>query len=345
MDSKDSYSIILIGDTGNPHITSEDPVLGLLKKELDSADAVAFLGDLVYPKGIPSRSHPLRKESEKKLTVQLDALKDFNGRIIFLSGNHDWNKGKRDGYEYVLREEKFINQYLEKKDVYLPSGGCPGPVSFYETEYLLIVVINTQWWVQNGFKPIGKAYGCEVENETEFFEKFREVIDKNKNKRILVLGHLPIYSYSVHGGKYLIKHHMFPFTLYKKKAYVPMPLVGSLLPLYRRYFGAKEDIAHPKYARLRKHLKKIFRSHPGLIYAAGHEHNLQYLSKHGNHYIISGSGSKVSYVSPGKHSHYAHAHKGFFKLIFHPDKSVEMLVIETDAYNKDGKLAYKKMIT
>ena len=32
------------------------------------------------------------------------------GKIFFISGNHDWNKGRRNGYEYILRQEEYLKK-------------------------------------------------------------------------------------------------------------------------------------------------------------------------------------------------------------------------------------------
>ena len=84
------YSVYLIGDAGEPY---ENPVLTLLKKELDMAGenaAVIFLGDNIYPKGMPPEDHPLRAEAELAIDGQINAVKDFAGKKVFIPGNHDW---------------------------------------------------------------------------------------------------------------------------------------------------------------------------------------------------------------------------------------------------------------
>ena len=58
-----------------------------------------------------------------------------------------------------------------------------------------------------------------------------------------------------------------------------MPLFGSLLPLYRKYVGAPEDLSNQRFRELKNRLKVLFANHPNLVYAAGHEHNLQHIYK------------------------------------------------------------------
>jgi hypothetical protein len=222
----------------------------------------------------------------------------------------------------------------------LPKNGCPGPVEINVADELVIVAINTQWWMQKGKLPIGTKLGCSAASEEDFFIQLIEILERNKHKRMLVIGHYPIYSYSMHGGRFQLKHHLFPFTLYRKNVYLPIPLIGSLLPLYRKYFGAKEDLSHPRFKILRTRLKAIFKLYPKLIYAAGHEHNLQLIEKNNNSFIVSGAASKSTYVLNSKYSRFGISAKGFFKLKFYNDNRVAVDVIITDEQNTAGELIY-----
>lgn len=124
-----------------------------------------------------------------------------------------------------------------------------------------------------------------------------------------------------------------------------MPLIGSLLPIYRKYFGAKEDIAHPRYRHLRKRLIEIFKSHPGIIYASGHEHNLQHISKDHNHYIVSGAGSKLKYVlREGKNLKFGMKAKGFFKIRIEKDGAAILSTWVIDSHSDKGRMVYEYKI-
>lgn len=347
--SSPPFEVFLIGDTGDVSISHPDPVLQTLCSHFDSSQpsAVVFLGDNVYPRGLPPKGNILRKNAEKTLISHYQALKDYHGKVIFIAGNHDWNKGRKDGYDYVIRQEKFIQKLFEGKNVFLPSNGCPGPVEINIGPSITIVAIDTQWWMQTGLRPIGPQYGCRVSTEEEFFEHLQQILEKNKNKQILVVGHHPVYSYAIHGGRFKLKHHIFPLTIYDKDAWIPLPGIGSLIPLYRKFLGAREDMSYPRYRRLRNRLKEILSMYPNLIYAAGHEHNLQYICKNRTHFIVSGSGSKVKYiVQSGKYLKFGIKCKGFFKLRFDTDGSVYLSAWGVDVTRKlkKGKLLFEEQI-
>ena len=345
----ESFEVFLLGDTGDIATHRPDIVLETLKSHLnpDQRSAVIFLGDNIYPRGMPPETNILRKDAENTLKQHYEALKDYHGKVVFIAGNHDWNKGRKDGYEYILRQEKYIQKLFEGKNVFLPSNGCPGPVEINVHPNLMIVAIDTQWWMQKDLRPLGKQYGCSVSTEEEFFDRLIQILEENKHKHLLVVGHQPVYSYAIHGGRFQLKHHLFPLTIYDRNAWIPLPGIGSLLPLYRRFLGAREDMAHPRYRRLRKILKETFARYPNLIYAAGHEHNLQYICKKHNHFIVSGSGSKVKYVvQSGKYLRFGEKVKGFFKLRFETDGAVYLSAWAVDTSRKlmKGKIVYEEQI-
>jgi len=341
------YEVFLIGDTGNINRHKPDPVLETLKCHFDKNQhsAVLFLGDNIYPRGLPPATNILYKDAENALKAHHEALKDYHGKVLFISGNHDWNKGRKDGYDYVLRQEKYLEKLFDQ-NVMFPTNGCPGPTEINVNPNVTMVLINTQWWLQSGFRPIGQACGCRVESEKEFFEHLIKILENNKGKRIIIAGHAPVYSYAIHGGRYKLQHHLFPFTIYHKKAFVPLPFLGSLLPIYRKYFGAKEDIAHPRYRLLRKRLIEIFKAHKGLIYVAGHEHNLQHITKDDNHYVISGAGSKLKYVlQEGKNLKFGMKAKGFFKIKFENDGSAVLSAWVVDPVTEKGIMVYEQVLS
>ena len=306
--------------------------------------AIVFLGDNIYPRGLPDPSHRLRRISEERLKAQLNLFNDFRGKVYYLSGNHDWNKGKKDGYEYLKRQEAYIETYLNRGNIYLPDNGCPGPVLIDLTPDILLIVINTQWWVQRGLKPIGPFYKCEAKSEQHFFHLLDEAIASNQHRHILIAAHHPLYSNALHGGNFYVKHHLFPLTAAHKHLYIPLPVAGSLYPLYRKFFGAHEDMSHPRYRRMRRGLLQVFNKYQNLVYAAGHDHNLQYFHRHHNHFIVSGSGSKVSFVHKGGMASFTHAHRGVFQFNYYTNGQAWMKVVEPHDGTKQPVVMYRKRL-
>jgi hypothetical protein len=314
------HSIAFMGDVGAVAIDGTDPVLRVMREWQQGAGAkgtVLFLGDNLYPVGLPPEDNLHHKTALERLNHLLDLVRSYDGRSIFLSGNHDWNKGRKNGLEYVLRQEKHVVETLQDERSYLPRHGCPGPETIQLAEGLLLVVINTQWWVQRGEKPMGNAQGCPYNDIDEFFLRLKKILRQNRHQRIVIAAHHPLYSNALHGGKFTMKQHIFPLTAAHKRIYIPLPIFGSLYPFYRKLFGAYEDMSHRKYKRMRKRLLRILHQNSNIVYVAGHDHNLQHFEVRQNHYIVSGSGSKTSFVKKGGKASFTLEQKGFFVLNYY----------------------------
>ncbi|MCJ8166224.1 metallophosphoesterase [Pontibacter sp. E15-1] len=340
------HSVAMLGDIGAIALDGSDPVMQLFEKwqqKAGSASTAVFLGDNLYPIGLPEEGHRLRDVAETRLNLLLEHIDSFQGKGIFLSGNHDWLKGREGGYKQMLRQEEYVLAKLQDEDSYLPRHGCPGPVSLQLAEGLLLVVINTQWFVQRGEKPLGSKYGCPYTDIEEFFIAFNDLLRRNRHQRVLVAAHHPLYSNALHGGKFTMKQHIFPLTAAHKRIYIPLPIFGSLYPFYRKFFGAYEDMSHRKYKKMRKRLLAIMHRYSNIIYVAGHDHNLQHFEVRQNHYIVSGSGSKTAFVKKGGKATFTLEELGFFVLNYYSNGEVWMEALAAAVPDQETVVFRKKL--
>ena len=87
------HSFYLIGDAGNSTLGSSSEALKDFNTELNKASensTALFLGDNIYPKGMPKKDEEGRAFAEHQLNAQTEAVKDFKGQTILIPGNHDW---------------------------------------------------------------------------------------------------------------------------------------------------------------------------------------------------------------------------------------------------------------
>lgn len=338
------YTVFLIGDAGEPEVANSPNIL-LLKKQLDAAgekSAVIFLGDNIYPAGLPDKGHKQREKAEIAIEGQMDILKDYPGKIFFIPGNHDWRKGKEYGLERVKNQEAYVESYLNRGNVFLPDNGCGGPVTINLPNDIVLIIYDSQWLLYR-IKVPGKKEGCQYDNRGELMAGIADILRKNKDKKLLLAAHHPVYTYGIHGGITTWKDHIFPLTEIKDWLYIPLPLIGSIYPSYR-IRGDRQDTNHPVYRGVRSFLIDQFEKYPGLIHVSGHEHSLQYNYKDAVHYIVSGAGSKTTFVKKTGYSRYAESELGFAKLIYKTDDVVELEFWQPDEDSSDGKLAYKETL-
>ena len=318
-----SYQVFLVGDAGG--IDEPSPLLGTLTDHLQQAGedaAIVFLGDNIYCCGLPDSLHPDREKAEQRLRYQLDAVKPFQGRIVFLPGNHDWNHSKPGGLEMLARQEEFVETYLDRGNTFRPDDGFPGPDEIKLSDRIRLVAIDTEWWLTRHERGEGEYEDYDIEEEGDFLLALHEVIQDNDDEHVLVVGHHPIYTNGTHGGRFPLKTHLFPLTEIWDNAYIPLPLIGSLGPMYIRYFGSRQDIAHQDYSALIHGMQRAFGEHESLIYASGHDHNLQYFKGMFHDYIVSGAGSRPSYVAKGGKASFTYSGAGYSVLNYYQDGSV-----------------------
>ncbi len=336
--SRIRYSVFLIGDVGNPIPKAKggEPSLNFLRKKIMEAGAKSttiYLGDNVYEYGMPEEGAYDRKEAERRLRDQLDVLRDYKGEKYMIPGNHDWKQGLKGGFDQVMREQRYAENYLASDsaafsytgDFITPGNGCPGPYEVRLQDDLVLITVNTQWFLTNRTeRPYGAGGGCGVEDETDFMAQLEDIIARNKDKNIMVVGHHPLFSDGIHGGYFTLGDHFFPLSIVFKYAFVPLPIIGSIYPFARKYGGVSQDLAYPAYQAYKKGLMDIFNKYPNVIYAAGHEHNLQYFKEGTTHCIVSGSGCKTQHVKPGSGGNalFSDKEKGWARVNYYDDGQV-----------------------
>ena len=342
-----SVTLFLVGDAGESAVISS-PFGNVLRSQIVQAGQdvkVIFLGDNVYPNGMPPASALTRERAEKVLQHQADWVKDTDAHAVFVPGNHDWQQGRKKGQQHLARQQFWIDSRGTKKISFLPRDGCPGPVEVPLTDRALLVIVDSQWFLHKFDKP-GLQSSCAARTNEEFLYQLHQIFNKNKDKRILVAAHHPVLTYGDHGGVFSWKEHIFPLRELHPYLYLPLPLIGSLYPVCRRYLvRSRQDIFHPKYRTYAEAMFTIIRKYPGSMYVAGHEHALQYIVKDGVAMIGSGSGAKVSYVRRKKDARFAQDVKGFVKLAIGESGSVDIEFWRVDHRYPAGEKVFTDRLT
>jgi 3',5'-cyclic AMP phosphodiesterase CpdA len=197
-------ALFLIGDAGVPRVGTE-PVFVALQHEVSTAPGervLVFLGDNIYPRGLPdSTDLGERIESERRLTAQVVAAESSHAKTIFIPGNHDWDAERPDGLTAVRREAAFVRQISHNTILFLPANGCPGPTVFDAGSRVRLLLLDTQWWLQDGPKPQGspRASGCSAATPADVVDSIRTDIATAGARSVVVLAHHPIYSGGAHG--------------------------------------------------------------------------------------------------------------------------------------------------
>ena len=287
-----SFKIFLVGDAGD-HTESGETLKNLQKELIQNPNsAVIFLGDNSYKdilwgiipfgyKGFDSSRNTIQK-----IKSQLDILENYRGSAYFTPGNHDWwNRTNYErGKKKLIMEENYIEENLKQNkrianpdQVFLPSKGNYGPV-FVElnNRTIRIIFIDTYRIILTGIKK-----NSIPDEEKTFYDRLDSVIKEGYQlkQKIMVVAHHPVHSAGPYNKP--LKH---PYFLRRIKA---------------------SRTTFPSYQIMASRILTVLRRYPGIYYASGHVHALQYFyGKDSVHYIVSGSGSKEKMLTAKEISFY-----------------------------------------
>ena len=326
-DKKLAYRFYLISDAGNAQADKSTPALQALQKALQAApknSTVLFLGDNIYPKGLPKKSDKSYPLAKHRLEMQLEAVKHFQGRTIFLPGNHDWYS---NGTKGLKRQEKMVEEALGKNS-FLPEDGCP--LEKVEiSEDIVLILVDSEWYITNWDKNPNINDDCEIKTRAKFFEEYESLIKKARGKTTIVALHHPMFTNGPHGGQYPLKDHL-----------KPVPVLGTLKNIIRKTGGVSPaDMQHPIYQEFRKRIIALSQENERVLFVSGHEHSLQYLVKDNLPQIVSGSGSKVSATRNINGGQFSYGNPGFAILDVHTDGSSNVTFMAVEAEGTKEKFA------
>ncbi|NNF08168.1 MAG: hypothetical protein HKN21_15495 [Candidatus Eisenbacteria bacterium] len=305
--------LAFIGDTGEP--SPGEPVLMALQKWAgrDAKNTrIVFLGDNIYPEGMTQASY---QEAVAKIRPQVESVRRSRASAIFIPGNHDWAKGGPQGAAATARQVAFLKAQAGNVATMLPDDQCPGPVHLdlpEENPVVRLIILDTQWWLNE------PAYNtCNV-SENQVFADIEELC--NSDLPIFIASHHPVESMGPHGGFFDWQDHLFPLTRLDNRLWIPLPILGSLYPLYRKSNPSVQDIEGPRYQQLKNRLLRIADRSPAplLSFIAGHDHSLQVFKgkKPGRYRLVSGAGSKkkITAVGDNQNTLFAHGTSGLMSI-------------------------------
>lgn len=298
-------TLLLIGDAGAPR--PGEPVLAAVRaaaRERPGSTRVVFLGDNVYQAGIPPITARDAAEKRARLDAQIDVVGEASGH--FVPGNHDWGADYKDprrvwqtGVPTLAREEAYLRERRQggARVALVPPAGCAGPAAPLDGSRFRVLALDTQWWIAAAAAPPvalpvpGSDPACAPRTLGEATAALRGALGASGSaprdgagaRHVVVVGHHPLASNGDHGV----------------------------------HATSMQDVGHPTYRTFRDSLLAAMRAAPPLVYAAGHDHQLQLFEGPGARWsVVSGSGSasKVEGFAAAQPTVFGRAAPGYVRL-------------------------------
>lgn len=356
-------SVILIGDAGEPAADRLDPVFAALRADLSRAHTqsrprlVVFLGDNVYPNGVPWRGHPDYPEARRRLEEQIRILEGFpSASALFLSGNHDWRGVAGDGTKGPGEEARLVEELARARNVkaqFEPAiaTGAMAPTRVVgEPRYcgpLAVIPVDTTLWIRELTKARWSDSGSEsavAAVSERIGQELKVAVDRARERPehplVIVAGHHTLESYGNHGARFSWKDHLFFLgNGFDEGDYLPLPILGSLYVLLRGsgVMPLQDDQFSQPGRRFRASLEQALKLSRPLAYACGHEHALQILRKDGLPWLlVSGAGyfrTRAPHVEAGPLTLAASPRSGYLRIDAWSAREIELVLMEV---SEDG---------
>ncbi|HET8735504.1 MAG TPA: metallophosphoesterase, partial [Pricia sp.] len=329
-----AHTFYLIGDAGKSPMGGMKNALKLFKRKLDSADVnstALFLGDNIYPAGMPDPvdSTEAYFRAKNDIDAQLKTLENFEGQPLFIPGNHDWYT---EGLIGLKREQDYIQEALDRDDVFFPENGCPLR-TIEVNDDIAIIALDTEWYLTDWNERPDINKKCEIKSRERFWLELEDAIKDNRQRTTLIAMHHPMFTYGQHGGQFTLWQNF-----YQKGNIGPLPILGTLINLLRKTTGAsREDLQNRRYIEMKKRLITLAQYSENVILASGHEHTLQYIVEDNTPQIVSGAGSKIDGTRLLNGSQFSTGRHGYAILEIYTDGSSQVDFYAVDEAQDNGE--------
>lgn len=311
--------VFFVGDAGHAW-TPTSPTMTRLQRDVeawscriarDSAVAVVFLGDNIYPSGMHPPDNPMFAQDTAYLNTQIRSVSGPCARrhataAHFVAGNHDW--GQEEGMEGVvrLRRQQDYLEVFRQQGVLVdlrPMAGEPGPAAVDVGRRLRLLFIDTAWWLLGGTTTEKAVLQGRLYAE----------ISSAGGRQIVLNAHHPFQSGGPHGGARSFWGTLgVKFLLSKSGAWL-------------------QDLHSRPYRDLLGRLREIFHiTGQPLLFAGGHEHSMQVLtatdSRDPQFMLVSGSASKVTQVGFAPGQIFRRAAPGYARLVVRRDGPMDLFI-------------------
>lgn len=181
-----THTVLLAGRVSPGQTTAVPfPLLQAQLQQTGENSTLIFIGNPFTPFTLPGVAASERPQLEAQLKQQLDYLKNYSGQVVLMPGEHD---GKGRVVQEVRNQERFIEQYLQKEEIFQPNNHCPGPAEISLTDDLHLVLLDPQWLLPNRrMDEEEELRGCPTVGGTTTLAALDDVIRNNEDKNLLVV--------------------------------------------------------------------------------------------------------------------------------------------------------------
>ncbi|MGW1454188.1 MULTISPECIES: BamA/TamA family outer membrane protein [Salegentibacter] len=275
------HTFYVAGNIGNDLTGDGLKILNTIVEASKNDDNASLLipGNFLPQKGYEKEGERENQQEFLKKNL-LDAVQEFNGKVIFTPGRNEWTKG---GQNRIDDLESFLQDNQSNIEVW-PDDGCPIEQEDI-TDDLILITVDTQWYLEDWDDHPNMNSKCDIKTRERFFAEFKDDIKDAHGKTILVSLQHPVMSNS-------------------KRSFFEK--IGGF---------SVQDYQSKEQSYLRGRLETLASQFDNVIFLSGLDRNLQYLEDDGIPQIISGSTGKSQKLSIRKENEHFGSNKSGYARI------------------------------
>jgi len=335
------FSTFMVGDLGYDYERGLTTLATMVEQMPADADASALLllGDITGKEGLRKRKN---EDEVAHLDQVLQRLQRVPGRVFYTPGE---NEIGRDGqFNRLERLEDYFEENSEKKVRFMPNNACSGPDDKELFDRIGLIGVNTAWYMADWDRDEEVSEGCDYTNRDAMTFALADEIKGYRDKVKIVMMHHPLQANGNRGGKYSLRQHLFPLTDLVPGAYLPLPIVGSVVRAIQGVGGGPQDINNLRYQEFVKDVKSGIDDEVNVIFVSGHEHLMMLAHEEEYIQVVAGSGSVRGPGRGGNDANFVQGAVGYSRLDFYDDGTVYIGFYTVDEDGNEQRSFYRRII-
>lgn len=337
------YSTFMVGDLGYDYDRGLSTLKAMIRAmpEGKKRSSLLLLGDITGRKGL-----------RKKGGAELDHLEEIGellekvpGKIFFTPGENEL--GRTGKFGRLDRLEDFFDDNEDrfgKKVKFMPNKQCSGPDDTEIHERVGLIGVNTAWFMADWTRDEEVSEGCDYRNRDAMLAALADEIKSYRDQTKIVMMHHPLQGNGNRGGRYSLLQHIFPLADYIPGAYLPLPIVGTLMRAVQGVGGGPQDINNLRYQHFVNKVKSGIDDEANVIFVSAHEQNMMLLHKGEYVQVVAGTGSVRGPARAGEDANFVAGQIGYSRLDFYADGSVYTGFYAVGENGSEERLYYRRII-
>ncbi|NJC24637.1 outer membrane protein assembly factor [Neolewinella antarctica] len=334
------YSTFMVGDLGYDYergLTTLDAMVRAMpggKKK----SSLLLLGDITGKNGLAKNGG----DEEAHLRAIGTLLGKVPGKVYYTPGENEL--GRNSDFSRLDRLEDFFDDNIDKKVKFMPNNACSGPDDEQLHKNVGLIGFNTAWYLADWSRDDEVSEGCDFTERDAATLALADEIKGYRDQVKIVMMHHTLQSNGNRGGKYSTKQHLFPLADIIPGAYIPLPIIGSVIRAVQSVSGGQNDVNSLLYRQMISKIKAGIDDEVNVIFVTGHEHDM-FLAHEGEYVKINaGSGSVYGPSTGGNDANFAYGAVGYSRLDFYDSGEVFVGFYEVDKEGVESRVFYRRII-